>query len=703
MQTIPDELTNIIASKSQKLAYQLRVAWDLNDFLATITFAVVGTSVVSGQDIVKGNAAAVTEWDKYTYENETQYVKKYEFIRETGFPLNSVIKSRASIVLDNTSKRFLPHALPFGTAVEIDDCDVATGWTQSQDGIAPTISTSRKEGTNSLNCGINTAASENTYAQYDKAPSVIDISSIADADKKIALFLYVKDKTKLATANAVEIRIGSDATTNYYRIQIVNSEILQNGWNEIKKAATKVGTPVQTAIDTIRVIFNEATVPASVTLGDLKIDYIRICDSTEEDNYIGPFIRGGRFIKLFSGYNAYSIPQFVGMTDRPKNNIKLAETIINAYDVLHYLETWQMSTGYLLEDHRGDEVIAQVLADAGFTAGQSSLETSMMTIPFTWIKKGQKALDIIRKVCEAENATFYVDEEGIMCFENRYHLSQSPHTSSQYTLDYDEEIIDVGLEPTEVINKAKITAMPREVQASQKIFEKEGASVINAGETLELWAEFQDDYGELPCTAITEPTAGGATSYFKGNTSENGTETDKTNDLSIITWETLGGTIAKMIFTNSGASKVYLTELVIFGTPAKVVKEISYETPDTDAQESIDEFGLKFYELKNDLIQSADYARTLGDTIVYSFKEPKKSLETTIKGLPHLQLEDMVTVNEGSTGETYYMYVAKIEKLAEGYFYKVLLREKVIQSYAIVGTSLVDDGTKEISSDVVGP
>lgn len=698
MQTIPTELTNIIASKSQKLAHQLRVAWDLNDFLSTITFAVVGTSVVGGQDIVKGNAAAVTEWDKYTYQDETDYVKKFEFVREMGFPLNSVIKSRASVILDNTNKRFLPHALPFGTAVEIDDCDVATGWTQSEDGIAPTASTARKEGSGSLNCGINTAGSANTYAQYDKTPSPAkDISAIADADKKIALFLYVKDRTKLATANAVEIRVGSDATTNYYRIQIANSEILQNGWNEIKKSATKVGTPVENAIDAVRVIFNEPASPVAITLGDLKVDYIRVCDSTEEDNYVGSFIRGGRFIKLFAGYNNYSIPQFVGMTDRPKSNIKNKETIINAYDVLHYLENWQISTGYLLENHRGDEVIEHILNDAGFTSGQYSLETSMMTIPFTWIKKGEKALDVIRKVCEAENATFYVDEEGIMRFENRYHWSQSPHTTSQYTLDYDGEIIDVGLEPTEVINKAKITGFPREVQASQKVWEKESSTVINAGQTLEIWVEFRDDYGELPCTAITQPTAGGATSYFKGNNSSDGTGTDRTSDLTLSTWTTFGGTTAKMIFTNGGASKLYLTECVIFGTPAKVTKEITYETPDTDATDSIDEFGLKSYEMRNDLIQSNDYARTLADTIVYSFKEPKKSLELEIKGLPHLQLGDLVTVNENSTGETYTMYVTKIQKLAEGYFNKVLLRERTVQQYAIVGTSLV------AGPDVVGP
>ncbi|MCK9461584.1 MAG: hypothetical protein M0R80_18300 [Proteobacteria bacterium] len=513
MQTVTTEFQNAVESPSVQVSHKVMIAWD-NTYNSSAIFAIVGTSQVGSNAIVKGNYDAITEWDKYLYTDESDYVNSFEYSRESGFPLVGVVKSRASVVLNNITKRFL----------------------------------------------------------------------------------------------------------------------------------------------------------------DLK---------------------PRRFIKIFSGFNDKVIPQFVGRTDPPKHDLDEMTTTITALDILDYIEGFELA-GSLLVNKWGDEVISAVLLECGLSANQFILEDSANYIPFVQIKKSDKALDVIRNICEAENGILYVDEEGIIRFENRYHLSQN--ATSRYTFTYDNAIVKANLEPVSVINKVRVIANPREVQVNQRIWQKDSADSIPASGSIELFATIQDDFGDLPCPTIYEPD-GVATdgSYFKANDFEDSTGTDRTSSVTVTTFEVLGGNVAHIILANAYTQQVYLTELVLWGTPAKISREIVYETEDADAQTSIDDYGYQIHEIRNDYIQSPDYARTMADSLIFSFKDPNKSYDVEAKEIPYLQVGDLVTVEDDITAETYSMSIVKMEKLANTATFKLLLKEETIQSYAVVGTATVG------GDDVVAP
>jgi len=509
MQTVVARHQTAIDSEVQTLSQRVLLAEDLNSYDAGVVFAEVDSSVVDGPDIIKGDYDTVTEWDKYAYADISDYLISYEFERESDFPLQKVVKAKASIVLDKT----------------------------------------------------------------------------------------------------------------------------KGAWY------------------------------------DLKV---------------------GRFLKILAGYYGFTIPQFVGKTQKPEHDINMKTTTINSYDILEYLDNYEMA-GSIYTNVTGSEAIDNILTEIGFTAGQYILENSPNLIPFVWIKRGDRALDIIRKICEAENAVFYVDEFGIMRFENRYHLHLT--STPQATFHYGN-ITNISLEPTEVINKVYVKGYPREVQSSQIVWQKGNAEVIPAGGTLEIWADISDDYGELPCTNIYEPDSSGTNgSYFTGNASADGSDTNRTSSISVTTWETFGST-AHIILTNAYGSDIYLTELVLYGTPAKVTSEIEYETEDND---SMDEYGIKTFTINNDFIQSNDQARNLAQSIVHNFENPKSNIEIEVKGLPNLQLNDLVRVEVNDTGTAYNTYVRKITKLTNGYLHRLLLTNIEVQNYAIVDISTVD------GSDVVAP
>ena len=403
------------------------------------------------------------------------------------------------------------------------------------------------------------------------------------------------------------------------------------------------------------------------------------------DGYLNN-LRSGRFWKILSGVNGKVIPQFVGMNEHPKLDITDKTCLINAFDILQYLDNYEM-TGNILTDVTGDEAIESILNEIGFIDGQYVLEESVNTIPFLWIRPKDKALEVIRKICEAENGLFYIDEDGIMRFENRYHFHKEPHKTIQYTFNYDN-VIHFETEPEEVINKVFIKAYPREVQSSQIVWQKTDTEKIGSGGSLVLWASITDDYGDLPCTNVYEPDDSGTDgSIFTAKVA--GTETDASGDISVTEFSVLGGSIVKIELTNGNAKEVELTELILYGTPAKVIKVIEYESEDSLAQDSIDEFGKKEYTIENDFIQSGDLARNLANSIIYNFKDPMNSLRLKVKGVPQLQIGDYVAVNLKDF-ESLNMYVASIQKDPRNLDLEILVRERVVQNYAIVDETLVD-------------
>lgn len=83
-------------------------------------YAVVGSSIVGGLDIVQGSGElGINEADSYYYFNETERVIRIEYERHLIEPLGGTSIAMADIVLDNTDLRFTPdYNATIGTALK---------------------------------------------------------------------------------------------------------------------------------------------------------------------------------------------------------------------------------------------------------------------------------------------------------------------------------------------------------------------------------------------------------------------------------------------------------------------------------------------------------------------------------------------------------------------------------------------------------
>jgi hypothetical protein len=169
----------------------------------------------------------------------------------------------------------------FAVTIEtLDSCDATTGWLTAGAATAPTLDTAnKKEGTASINMG-KTAGT--VTATYSKTLG----STFDGTGKQYRVWVYVKDKVKLAYDSnpAIQIGIGNNAG-NYYFLNIDVEDLIDidtdgtDGWNKLGGLITSfstVGSPNITLLDFIFVSFFTNVASTTITHGDMKMDYHRL-------------------------------------------------------------------------------------------------------------------------------------------------------------------------------------------------------------------------------------------------------------------------------------------------------------------------------------------------------------------------------------------------------------------------------------------
>lgn len=498
---------------SRNMAWSLKIAWQrVQD--DSLNFAIVGTSIVDGVDIVQGQGTNLTLSDYFSYNDESDYAMRLEYDRLVYEPLGGISLAQADVILDNTNLRFTPHfSQTIGTAIEPNR-------------------------------------------------------------------------------------------------------------------------------------------PLQMSIGFL----------VESQNKVIPIIKG--------------------LTEKPMEDKFSRKVSIHAYDYIEFLNQFPLeSTIYTAQ--RSDQIIAAILADAGYGSSQYDLDEGLNTIGFAWFEKGQTAGERIRRICEGEGAHFYQDELGILRFENRRHYTESPHDTLQWTIDPDD-IIDWGQDTsTPIINRCIVISNPRTVQDSIEVWKNGVIEELERGEVLTVWAKFDD-----PCTSFTSPVA---TTDYVANTKSDGSGDNKTADISIVfTGFTKD---ARYVITNNADEKVYVTLLRLRGTPATSDGEILQVYDDTDSQ---DKYDIQELIIENDFIDSGAFARYLATTTVTRYKDPDSRLNILIRGIPQLQLKDKIRVKDKDLGTyTNYRVMRIIGKLSPGEFTQQLTLRTIddyeADNWAIVGLATVDN------------
>lgn len=357
---------------------------------------------------------------------------------------------------------------------------------------------------------------------------------------------------------------------------------------------------------------------------------------------LAPHILPNRPLRLYAGYKQNLHQIFVGQTMRlPETNAEAAD--FHAKDFIASFADVELSTGRTYVNMRTDQIINDLLQnDAGLSPVQYSLDVGENTIGFINFKAGTKIGKAIRDLAQAELGRVYQEYDGGIHFKNR-----TNKTTPTAILIRDHYVYGEA-EPDEsnVINRVKINADVREVQASQQIYPalKEGSLTdyedfssfkVEPGQTVAKFFDFKN-----PVTSYTHPVIGGG---ITANSAQDGTGTNRNADLSFAV-DTEFTESVKYTFTNNGATDLYVTQVTIQGTPAVVVEEIRINHFD---QTSIDKYGEKVLELDNDCFTDRAFAQTIAEAIVTAQKDAPSVREITMKGLPYMNVGDVVEYYDG--------------------------------------------------------
>lgn len=372
--------------------------------------------------------------------------------------------------------------------------------------------------------------------------------------------------------------------------------------------------------------------------------------SYSEDGSLSPisdYIQPKRPCRLYIGFGDSGgvLPLFVGLTQgMPSYNGSRDETAnITAMDFLSEIGDMSLNNLLMMQDARTDEVIAEILTQFGIGPEMYNLSPGINTIPFVYFKKGKNAGNALRELVMAENGSLWLDEQGIIRFEPRTGvIGKTP------VMIFDEDnIVEITPSRTDgIVNTVKIKSEIRDVQEFQPIFSMENANGysraadeddyrVGANRSADFWLTLDD----LAWSA-TLPVFNGVT------TSSRFTAVDLSGTAVSANVTAVGQLLSdtyKITVTNTNNFPISINALELWGEPAKVIDEISYDAYDED---SVEKFGTLALEINdNNCFGSYLNVDNFATDILEKYASYSPTIELTVKGNPALQMQDIITID----------------------------------------------------------
>lgn len=394
-----------------------------------------------------------------------------------------------------------------------------------------------------------------------------------------------------------------------------------------------------------------------------------------------------RPVNLQAGFNYggvdHNIPQFVGLTSKPPIIDKRSGTArYQAEDFVGYLQNKNVDTDAMFTSIRTDQAIEQFLVNSGFSTSQYDLDYGINVIPFALFEKGTKAGKYLNDLVQAENGRLYQDEEGVIKFQNRQAWDSFPYFNVQRTISTAQVINDRTPDTSHLINVVEVKSKVRVKQPLQVVMNFNTATAINAGETIELFFNYED-----PILEVISPTVAGTESYYLANSEPDGSGTDVTSSVSLSSIANFAKT-SRLRFTNNGSSQLFLTSVVISGRPAKVINDIYYRDKRGISVTAYEE---QPYLVENDYIQGTDWANSYTQLILNDYSRPENIQELVIRAMPELQFGDLI-----SWRGRYWRVFGINTRLdpREGFIQTLKLLQREVVSYFRIGISTIGGSDK---------
>jgi hypothetical protein len=339
-----------------------------------------------------------------------------------------------------------------------------------------------------------------------------------------------------------------------------------------------------------------------------------------------PFIINAGF--EYAGVNLYE-PQFVGELSRnPMISASNKIADIQGEDFIAYLKNKRVDDTQMFTGEYSSSLVERVLRDhVGLNTAQYDIEQGINNIPFSMLESGTTFYDYINEIAQAEMAQFFQDENGILRYWNRQHWDTEPYSDPSHTLLTSDVIEAASPDYDHIINSVFVKANPLQKQ-STTIFTLVSSIELEAGRN-EIFIDFEN-----PVLAANTPS-------FTANTSSDGSGSNVTGSVSIISTD-LFAKAAKYIIDNNSGTSAYLTTFTVAGRWAVPIYEGGiFRTARDDS--SVTAYDEQLVEVNNNYIQDETWANSFSQLILNQYAEPENIQRLRIRAKPGLHIGDIMS------------------------------------------------------------
>lgn len=637
MQATSAQFDTRAAGSVRHVTGQVLISFD-KSFDEDVDFFTLDTSLLDAGDVLQGEGDVLQEWDRYNYVDYSDRMISMEYNRQED-PVSSVALATADVVLDNHDGYFTPGGTHIGylsanlgvtsdntSTLDItSDLKVVSSVTASSNGTLKSLTVRGFMSSGS------TFFKGIVYSNSAGNPSTLLATSV---EGLVTNTTEEELTVEFSGANQIAIANG----TTYW----IGVHVKDPGAPNFTISRGNTASARKESADTYS--DGPASSFGAITTSNGPIDVYVTYETTTQgviENDLADFILPQRPIRLFAGFAGENLPVFVGVTESMPEIDQVSRTVrFHCIDFMQTLLNRPLEEASLYQNMRTDDVLSDLLVSVGLLSSQFELDPGINIMAYAFFPTGMRLGEAIDKLMVAEQGRFYMDEAGMIRFKNRSNYVES----SVDWFDRSNILEARGVRYDDVVNVVEVQATTRELQPQQKIWELAKPALIPPGEEADVWGEFPD-----PVTSCDDPeyTDSATTSVYTTNVSPDGTGETHDADINLVD-TTLFGTSFKMTFENTGATAVYVTNIVLIGTPAKIVDEIKIREQDDASVAKYDEHVL---QIENDFIQTAADARSRAIVILDDYSERNAAQEVTVKGNPALQLSDMINVGTHPAGE----------------------------------------------------
>jgi hypothetical protein len=390
------------------------------------------------------------------------------------------------------------------------------------------------------------------------------------------------------------------------------------------------------------------------------------------------------------------IPKFVGVTDgKPEIDERAKTAKFHCIDFLKSIMGTPLDEEVILQDYRTDEAISYLLENkGGLDPTQFNLDTGSVIIPFIYFPKGMQLGNALGDIAEAELGNLSILEDGTPRFQNR--TSWASHTIA-WEFTKRNLLERNSVDNNTIINVVNVYSRARQVQAKQKLWESAGIIELAPSGNTEVFIDFKDDYGALPVTSADDPDYidSATTSLYATNEVIDGSGATRSTDVALVSSD-LFSTAMKLTFSNASTKTLYLTQLEIYATPAKVVNDIYIRVQDDTSVGNKDGVEEHPVDINNDLIQDETAANSIAQILLDDRASEHDQEDWIVKAVPQLQIGDIGHYADDISDEEYFAIRINDIINSSGYRQKLTVSKRTMNVYFRIGISSIG-GTDKIA------